>query len=54
LREYRSVDEELDAFDAVELSDAVRTVLDRYPLDRVTTLALGPLETLAAPTNGHG
>jgi predicted Zn-dependent peptidase len=52
LQEYRSVDEELAAFDAVELSD-VRTVLDRYPLDRVTTLALGPLDNLAAPTNGH-
>ena len=48
LRQYRSVDDELKAFDAVTL-DKVRELLDSYPLDRVTTFALGPLETLKRP-----
>jgi predicted Zn-dependent peptidase len=48
LHQYRSVDDELRAFDAVT-RDTVREVLDRYPLDRLTTLALGPLETLERP-----
>jgi predicted Zn-dependent peptidase len=42
---YRSVDDELGAFESVTLAD-IRQVLDRYPLDRVTTLALGPLAKL--------
>jgi predicted Zn-dependent peptidase len=42
---YRSMDDELKAYEAVTLSD-VRQVLDRYPLDHVTTMALGPLKTL--------
>jgi predicted Zn-dependent peptidase len=42
---YRTVDDELQAFEAVTL-DKVRELLDRYPLDRVTTFALGPLERL--------
>jgi predicted Zn-dependent peptidase len=46
--EYRSVDDDLRAYEAVTLA-AVRQVLDRYPLDRVTTLALGPLANLARP-----
>jgi predicted Zn-dependent peptidase len=50
LGQYRSVDDELKAFDAVTLKD-VRTVLERYPIDQVTTLALGPLEKLT-PLNG--
>jgi hypothetical protein len=37
---YCTVDEELAAFDAVNLK-TIRKVLDRYPLDQVTTLALG-------------
>ena len=45
LKRYRSVDDELDAFDAVNLN-SIREVLDRYPLDRVTTLALGPLKSV--------
>jgi predicted Zn-dependent peptidase len=48
LHEYRTVDDELKAFDAVSLK-SIREVLDRYPLDKVTTLALGPLETLSPP-----
>jgi predicted Zn-dependent peptidase len=45
LGEYRTVDDELKAFDAVTVS-AIREVLDRYPLDQVTELALGPLKAL--------
>jgi predicted Zn-dependent peptidase len=46
---YRSVDEELKSYEAVTLDD-VRKVLDRYPLDRFTTLALGPLTSLEVPS----
>jgi predicted Zn-dependent peptidase len=46
--EYRSVDDDLKAYRAVTLKD-VRTVLDRFPIDRVTTLALGPLAKLNQP-----
>src|SRR5262249_27460020 len=45
LKKYRTVDEELKAFDAVSLK-SVGTLLERYPLDRVTTFALGPLRKL--------
>jgi predicted Zn-dependent peptidase len=48
---YRSVDDELQAFESVTLKD-VREVLDRFPLVETATLALGPLEKLALP-NGH-
>ncbi len=52
LRKYRTVDEELKAFEAVDRK-TIRKLLDRYPLDRVTTLALGPLSSVKAPeTNG--
>jgi len=46
LGKYRSVDDELAAFDAVSL-DSIRAVLDKYPIDQVTTLALGPLKEMA-------
>ncbi len=50
--EYRSVDDDLRAYEAVTLA-SIREVLDRYPIDRVTTLALGPLAQLQPPsTNG--
>jgi predicted Zn-dependent peptidase len=52
LRQYRSVDDELRGFEGVTV-DSVREVLDRYPIDRVTTLALGPLEKLPR-SNGNG
>src|SRR5262249_24275073 len=52
LNTYRSVDEELKLFDAVSLK-TIRKMLDRYPLDQVTTLALGPLKKLRRP-NGDG
>ncbi len=45
LKEYRSVDDELEAFDRVNLQ-SIREVLDAYPLDLVTTLAYGPLSKL--------
>lgn len=45
LHSYRSVDEELANFDAVTLKD-IRGVLDRYPFDQLTVLALGPLAKL--------
>jgi predicted Zn-dependent peptidase len=54
LHRYHTVDDDLKAFDAVTL-DSIREVLDRYPLDRVTTVALGPLKKLKAPkTSGNG
>jgi predicted Zn-dependent peptidase len=52
LHQYRTVDEELKAFDAVSLA-GIREVLERYPLDRITTFALGPLGELRAP-GGNG
>lgn len=45
LQTYRSVDEELANFDAVSLQD-IRGVLDRFPFDQLTVLALGPLAKL--------
>ncbi|HEV3146343.1 MAG TPA: pitrilysin family protein [Gemmataceae bacterium] len=45
LHQYRTLDDELAAIDAVSLA-TVRELLDRYPLNRLTTVALGPLETL--------
>jgi len=45
LNAYRTVDDELQAFDAVTLKE-IRDVLDRYPLDQTTTLALGPVDKL--------
>jgi predicted Zn-dependent peptidase len=52
LKQYWSVDEELRAYDVVTL-ETIREVLDRYPLDRATTLALGPLVKLY-PVSGNG
>jgi predicted Zn-dependent peptidase len=46
LGRYRSVDDELAAFDAVTL-DKVRDLLNRYPLTQTTTFALGPLKDVA-------
>jgi predicted Zn-dependent peptidase len=42
---YRSVDDELAAWDRVTLHD-VRAVLDRYPLTAPTSTAYGPLDRL--------
>src|SRR5205823_3934424 len=46
LHQYRTVDDDLKAFDAVTLQ-TIREVLDKYPLDQITALALGPLEKTA-------
>jgi predicted Zn-dependent peptidase len=43
--EYRDVDTELANYDAVTVAD-VRAYLDRYPVDRTTTVAFGPAERL--------
>ncbi len=48
---YRSIDDEVRAYEKVTLDD-IRAVLDRYPLDRVTTVALGPLSDLKTPQWG--
>jgi predicted Zn-dependent peptidase len=45
LGKYRTVDEELKAYDAVSLKTIGR-LLEKYPLERITTLALGPLKKL--------
>jgi predicted Zn-dependent peptidase len=45
LGKYRTADEELKAYDAVTVS-TLRKLLEKYPLDRTTTLALGPLKKL--------
>jgi predicted Zn-dependent peptidase len=52
LRSYRSVDDELNAFQAVNRKK-IRQVLDRYPLEQTTTFALGPLDKLRKP-RGNG
>ena len=52
LGKYRSVDDELKAFQAVTRKK-IRQVLDRFPLDQATTVALGPLEKLRRPS-GNG
>jgi predicted Zn-dependent peptidase len=48
--EYRTMDDELKAYEAVT-TKTIREVLDRYPIDRVSTLALGPLTSLKQPTS---
>ncbi len=45
---YRTVDEELERFNAVTL-DSIREVLDKYPIDRTTIVAHGPLKELKRP-----
>jgi predicted Zn-dependent peptidase len=47
-REYRTVQQDLQAIDAITVADVV-DVLKRYPLTKNTTLAIGPLDKLAAP-----
>jgi predicted Zn-dependent peptidase len=43
--EYRDVDTELANYDAVTVAD-VRAYLDKYPIDRLTTIAFGPAPKL--------
>ncbi len=51
--QYRSIDDELADYEKVKLAD-VRAVLDKYPLDRLTTVALGPLRELHARADEAG
>jgi predicted Zn-dependent peptidase len=46
--EYLLVREELDAVDAVTVEE-VNALLQEYPLTVNTTVAVGPLERIAAP-----
>jgi predicted Zn-dependent peptidase len=48
LHQYRTVDQEMKAFDAVTLK-TIGKLLERYRIDRATTLALGPLEDVRRP-----
>jgi predicted Zn-dependent peptidase len=45
LAEYRTLDDELEAIDAVD-AKTIRELLDHYPLTNLTTVALGPLDKL--------
>jgi predicted Zn-dependent peptidase len=47
-REYRAVADDLAALDAVTIDD-VHAVLKKYPLSRVSTVAVGPLEKVRPP-----
>lgn len=49
LRKYKSIDEDLQAYEKVNMRQ-VQQVLERYPLLRVTTTALGPLTKLNKPS----
>lgn len=48
LRKYKTIDEDLQAFEKVNMRQ-IQQVLERYPLMRVTTTALGPLSKLKKP-----
>ena len=47
--EYRSVEDDLAAVDAVTLDDMAE-VLAQFPLSISTTVAIGPLTSLTEPT----
>jgi predicted Zn-dependent peptidase len=47
-REYRTVEDDLKDLQAVTLDD-VRRVAAQYPLDQITTVAVGPLEEVHRP-----
>ncbi|MFO0814787.1 MAG: pitrilysin family protein [Gemmatales bacterium] len=46
LNQYRTVDDDLKAIDAVTLND-IRTLLDAYPIDNPTIVAYGPVKSLS-------
>jgi predicted Zn-dependent peptidase len=48
-REYRSVRDDLDTIAALELEE-LHAVLAEHPLSRATTVTIGPLEAVAAPS----
>ena len=47
-REYRTFKEVVEAYRAVTLDD-LHAILEKYPLTKNTTVAVGPLEELAEP-----
>jgi len=47
-REYRSVDEELDAIADISLMQ-IHDVLKKYPLSKCATLTIGPLDKMSRP-----
>jgi predicted Zn-dependent peptidase len=47
-REYRTIEDDLRDLQAVTLDD-VRRVAAQYPLDQITTVAVGPLEEVRRP-----
>jgi len=49
LHKYRTIDDDLKAFEKVTLK-TIRQLLDRFPLDHQSTVALGPLAKLKPPT----
>lgn len=53
LNKYRTVDDELKGFEAVTVK-TIRKLLERFPIDQVTTLALGPLAKIRRPKNLNG
>ncbi len=48
LRRYKSIDEDLQAFEKVNLRQ-IQQLIERYPLLRITTTAMGPLGKLKMP-----
>lgn len=49
LGEYRSVDDELRAFESVTL-EKIREVLDTWPITDLTTFAMGPMKKITDPS----
>ena len=47
LRSYRSVDDELQAYESVSMQD-IRAVIERYSFERLSVFGLGPLAQLAS------
>jgi predicted Zn-dependent peptidase len=47
-RQYKTVREAVNAYRAVTLEE-IRRVLQKYPLSRTATVAVGPLEVIAPP-----
>ncbi|MCI0462662.1 MAG: insulinase family protein, partial [Gemmataceae bacterium] len=53
LKQYRTVDDDLQAIDAVT-PETIRTLLREYPLTQLTVVAHGPLDKLEPPSiNGQ-
>src|SRR4029453_4603392 len=53
LNKYRTVDDELKGFEAVS-GKTIRKLLEQFPIDQVTTLALGPLAKMRRPGSLDG